>query len=201
MAFQPAPNTVEVNPRFLGDGIPMENALTFYRAGGYDLTSITALANAVQAWVVSDYLPLVNNLVTSNGTYVKGLGSAADVQYTAVTGIGTAGAVTSAMANNVTKAITLRSGLTGRSSRGRLFAIGLSATQLNGVATIEQTYVDDLVDALEALKVIVEALGWVWVIVSRYTNGAKRATAVNTPVNSFGVSDLTTDSMRGRLSV
>lgn len=201
MAFQSAPNTVEVNPRFVGDGVPMENAMTFSRAGGYDLADITALADAVQAWVISDYLPLVNNLVTSTGTYVKGLEFAEDVQYTALTGAGTAGAVGSAMANNVTKAITLRSGLTGRSSRGRLFAVGLSATQLNGVASIEQSYVDDIIAALEALKVIIEALGWIWVIVSRYHNNAKRAVAVNFNVNAFGTSDLTTDSMRGRLSV
>jgi len=201
MPFQSAPNTVEINPRFVGDGVPMENAITFFRSGGYDLSDLTTLVDAVQAWVISDYLPLMNNLVTSTGTYGKGLEFEEDVQYTGVTGAGTAGGVANAQANNVTKAITLRSGLTGRSSRGRFFVIGLSSNQLNGVATIEQSYIDDIIEALEALKVIIEALGWVWVIVSRYKNNVKRTTAVNFAVNTFGTSDLTTDSMRGRLSI
>lgn len=200
MAFQSVPDTVEVNPRFIGDGVPMENALTFRRAGGYNLTQLTALVDAVQAWVESDYLPLMNNLVTSTETYGKGLEFEADIQYTKLATPASVGAVGSAMANNVTKAITLRSGLTGRSSRGRIYMIGLSATQLNGVATIEQSYVDDVIDALEALKVIIEALGWLWVIVSRYKDGVKRATATTVEVAQFGVSDLTTDSQRGRLT-
>jgi len=200
MAFQSAPNTVQVNPRFLGDGVPMENSLNFYRSTGYDLADLTALCTAVQAWVISDYLPLMNGLVVSTGTYGKGLEFEEDVQYTAVTGAGTPGTLGSAMANNVTKAITLRSGLTGRSSRGRFFVIGMSATQLNGVASVEQTFIDDIIAALEALKVIIEALGWIWVIVSRYKNLIKRTTAVNFAVNTFGVSNLTSDSQRGRLT-
>jgi len=71
--------------------------------------------------------------------------------------------------------------------------------QLSDSAHIKATTIDDIVGILENLKAIVEALGWIWVIVSRYHNGVKRTEGLTLPVTSFSASDLTLDSQRRRL--
>ena len=199
MTFQAVPNTVEAHIRCDMDGIPMENVFYFKRASAYNQGQLDALADAIDAWVDSDFMPLKSNLTTYVQTYVKGLSAAIDLQSTNTDNAGAVGVKPYAQANNVSKAITLRSGFTGRSARGRSFQFGMVGSDLSDTNTVTQAFVDDVIDALEALKVIIEALGWIWVIVSRYHNGVLRAEGLTTAVASFGVSNLTVDSQRNRL--
>lgn len=199
MAFQSAPNTAQAAIRFLEDGVPIENTLDFEFSGAYTGADLTALCDAVDAWVVTSYLPTCGERTVYQGTFVKGLTNAVDYTASNTSSAGTAGGAGYSEPNNVTKAFAFQSGMSGRNSRGRMFHAGLPNGALSDPNHITQGWVDDVVDALELLKLAIEALDWVWVIVSRYLDGAKRAVAVNYNVTTFLVTNLTTDSARGRL--
>jgi hypothetical protein len=199
MTFQPVPDTVEATIEFDYDGQSIFNVLHFKEISGYDVAAVQTLAETVGDWVVNTYLPTCGARTKYVSTKTKGLNSAVDVQGIHTSGAGTAGSHSFSEPLNVTKAITFSSGMTGRNARGRMFHAGLPNDALTDPNHVTQDWVDDVIDALELLKLAVEALSWVWVIVSRYVDSAKRTTAVTYPVTSFSTSNLTTDSARGRL--
>jgi len=200
MAFQPVPNSVSAEVVFSQDAVVLENVFHFTRTSTPSSGQIQTLAEIIDQWVDDEWKPLIATGVDYVRTVVTGLSSINDYQASVSTnaGAGTGGSVV--LPANVSKAITLRSGLTGRNARGRLYLVGLSTSAVDlGTQTVGSTFIDDVIDALEALKALIEAAGWVWSIVSRYLNKVERATAVTFPVTQFAVHDFTTDSMRGRL--
>lgn len=200
MAFQPAPNCVQVVFSYTMDGIPVSNTLSLEKSTGYSQVDLDALTSALDAFVPTDMLVLMGSSAVYNQVEARGLSSAIDLISFNNTNAGDFGAGGDSLPNNVAKAITFRTGFTGRSARGRWFQAAIDGTQIADTNTILQVTVDNIIDMLEALKLLVEALGWIIVIISRWSGGVKRSTALTTPVTSFGVSDLTLDSMRSRLS-
>lgn len=199
MPFQQVPNTVSIEIRYAINGLPIENIYYAEKTGGYTQSNLDALAEAVEDWFVADVLPHLASNVTYREVAVRGLNDATDLQSVANAAANTAGAAGAAYPGNVAKAFKLSSGLTGRNARGRIFLGGLPTGAAAAVGYLQQTFVDDILDALEALKVIFTGLGWLWVVVSRYKDGVKRATAETFLVADVSVTNLTTDSMRGRL--
>lgn len=100
--------------------------------------------------------------------------------------------------NNVAICYTKRTERTGRSYRGRLYLGGLVESQVNGnfLATGVPALIGDIFnDLIETFSS--EAL--VWVLVSKFHNGAPRVTADVTEVTSVVLRDFRVDSMRSRL--
>jgi hypothetical protein len=102
----------------------------------------------------------------------------------------------------LTKAFTARSGLAGRSQRGRTFVVGLASDSLssgdkNVVATAT---LNDYVAWFNALIAAVPAANAAWslVVVSRFHNGAPRASGATTPITSYGYANVFVDYQRRR---
>jgi len=199
MPFQPIPNTVSAAVRYLQGGVAVENVWYFQKPTGYNQADLDDLALAIDDWTNDSWKGLVAVDTVFKEVYVRGQENSADLQTTSAVNAGWLGAGGSGWNNNTSKAIRLDSGLTGRNARGRFFVAGLPVPGSDGLNRVKQTWVDDVIEALEALKTIVEALGFIWVIVSKFVDGVKRTTAVTFDLQGFSVSNLTTDSMRGRL--
>ena len=199
MPFQQVPNTASIEVRFSIGGQDVENIFYAKKNTPYTESEIVALANAVDEWVSVELMEHLSGNITYRETHVRGLNDATDLQHTADDFRGAVGLGGGGLPANVAKAITLSSGLTGRNARGRVFLSGMTSAGLADIGHFSQGYVDGLLEALDALKVIIQGLGWLWVIVSRYKDGAPRAVAETYLITSIGTSNLTTDSMRGRL--
>lgn len=199
MAFQSVPNTVKAELTFRINGIPAQNVLYFKRSSAYNQGHLDALAAALNTFCVDNYLTGMGSNTTFTEVLVTGQNVQNDIFAQSAVDAGTAGSAGSPTAANVTKAFTLRSGLTGRSARGRMYFIGMTQAMLSNSQLVAQSWVDDVIDLLDLLKTIVEALGWIWVIVSRFANGVKRTTAETFAVTSYGTSDLTIDNLGRRL--
>lgn len=199
MAFQPVPNCAEAVIHVTINGTPAANILHFQYATEPDAGQMQALAETVGDWVVNDYLDTCGAGTVYVATQTKGLSHAVDVTGIHTTGAGTSGSAGFAEPSNVTKAFAFQSGLSGRNSRGRLFHVGLPNGALTDPNHVAQSWVDDVIDVINLLRVAVEAIDWAWVIVSRYLDNVKRTTAVTYPVDTVNVANLTTDSARGRL--
>lgn len=199
MTFQSAPDMAEAVVRFSLGGKQMVNVLGFLRSGGYIQADIDALAGVVDARVGTDYLPVCDASVTYTETLVRGLTLINDLQASNSASSGIGGSSGATLPANVTLCITMRSGFTGRSARGRFYAVPTNGTKLASVNTFAGAYGDALVDFLDGVALDAAALGWEHVIISRFTGNAQRAVAVPFIVNTNAYRNLTCDSQRGRL--
>jgi len=200
MAFQQVPESAEADVLYLQNGETIQ--MTFYAEfpGGYSQGDINGLAASVDSRVGTAFLPLQTNDCAYVRTEVRGLDQIVDLQASNSASAGPGADINAGFPNQVTYAVQRNSGLTGRSSRGRVFWIGLHRLDLssdeNFLVTINAVAI---VAAIENMRTGLTANGWNAVIVSRFTLGAKRAVGVTFPwVNTIGT-DLRVDTLRGRL--
>jgi len=200
MAFQSVPDCASAVVHFTQATQEVVNVLTFAYPGGYDQSAIDALAVAMDAAVGTYWLPLIHAGVNYDGVTVKGLENIIDLFDIETTNAGPGTSSGGTQPNNVTWAMRFVTGATGRSSRGRMYVVGLPSNQVdNSNDTITSGRATAWQTALVNTENDVAATGWIHVIVSRFTGGAQRPTGVYRVVTGVGWHDLGLDSQRGRL--
>jgi len=199
MAFQSVPNAAELVIQATSSSKQMVNVLGFVKAGGYNALDIANLADAADAVVQSDYLPLIHGNVHYDGCLARGLENANDFVSLVTAGAGNGTATGDLLPTNVTLCVTMRSALSGRSARGRFYALPTGASNQAGVNLFSSTYGNALEAFLVALETAAAAQGWTHCIISRFANKVARPTGVTFVVTSNGYRNLIMDSQRGRL--
>jgi hypothetical protein len=199
MPFQSVPNTVEIVIQGEISGQPIANVVGATRTGGYSQADIDLLATDVDAWVASDYLPLVSNSVTYNQTHVRGLNAIIDLESVDASGVGPGTASGSGMPANASFVVTLRTGRTGRSARGRFYMWPYSSAALQTSQTVTTVYANAAADALSNLLTTITGAGFQPVIISRRSLGAVRPVGITTPITQAQSRNVDVDSMRHRL--
>lgn len=200
MTFQSAPECAEAVIQGTYGGTPIANVLNFWYPGGYDQANIDDLAEAVDAAVGTNYLPVCVDDVEYVQTLVRGLENVIDLQAAngASSGPGGDNAGTP-LPGNVTLCITLRTGFTGRSARGRFYAWPAGSDSLLSPDVFVTAYADALEAFLEEVKSQAIDVGWHLVILSRVSGGVPRGTATHLDVTSILARNTDSDSMRRRL--
>lgn len=201
MAFQRVPETARAEVIYLQNSRYIENNFHARKEGGYSDSDLSILAAAVDAAVSTNWLPNQNDEVYYTKTVVTGLDAEEDTVVEDNSGAGP-GALTATddLPPSITKAITLRSGLTGRSARGRVYWIGASIGSLAGDNSLWQlTAVTTWVNNVDLVRVAIAAVGWLPVIVSRYHDGVKRDEGVTFEWTSTGSYELYVNTRRDRL--
>lgn len=202
MAFIPVPLTAQFNIRGTVNDVPMENVVAFRRLGGtpWDATAlVTAISSIIPAWAANVTLELSTGYHALT-VYARDLSTEAGAVAEGTFDPGTAGTVSGdAHPGNVAVCITHRTGLAGRSYRGRTYIGGIPEvmTVQNDITTAFQ---GDLLAAWNAFIGEMTSSGYEFVVVSRYNNNAPRVTGVATPVISSVIRDTLVDSQRRRLS-
>lgn len=214
MAFIPAINTAEIALQFAqSDGEFAENTFYVESTGAYTSTILTALAQAFMDWWKTgdgthSYRGIQSSLITLLGCTARDLTtqSSDNVTVAADETSNVGGGSADPLQNGLSKAITWRTGLSGRSFRGRTFLVGLTLDDLAAGANnqFNPTKVANYVSALTSLIAAVTAAeaACKLVVLSRYTltsgHTAPRATGVMTPIISCGSHDLFVDFQRRR---
>lgn len=198
MANRPVPDTVAINVRGTLLGQQVEN--TFY--GKYiavpDETELQDLADAVADYWVENAIQYLPAGWLGREVYVRDLSAPITVQATSLGILGEVGGLTGdTLPSLSTKAFARRSGLTGRSSRGRIYWMGLSEAyvSLNLVGT---ELIGLIIDALEGLDTLLSTAGYTPVIVSRVQNGVVLTTPQTYPVTGWITTALDVDTRRSR---
>jgi len=104
-----------------------------------------------------------------------------------------------ALPNSVSLCLTVRTAFTGRSARGRIFAMAPTVVQAPVPNFVTTGYRDAIVAAYEACRTRITSLGYQMVVVSRFSGGAPRAVGITFPVTSIVARNLRLDSQRGRM--
>jgi len=200
MAFQEVINTVQIEVRMELHGEPYENTFFYQRATEPTQAELQALVNDLGDYVVSDWLQLVGDEMVGNSVYGRGLTYAEDIQAISLAPSGVAGAYTSATeAGSVCIAIKRTAGLTGRSTRGRIYFGGIPEVKQSG-NTLDPTYGLDVVEMIEGFDAVAIALSWTPVIVSRFNAGIVRPSGVTYPIVTWQLDNFDIDSQRRRLA-
>lgn len=199
MAFQAVPETVQLQAVFQQDTKPAIWGLNFRKAGGYSQEDIDTLAETIADFLGDQIDVLTNTHTTFLGVTVRGLEAEFDLISTFNLGTPVVGTLSAVQSSSVAKAFKLGTGFTGRSARGRLYWAGMGGEQLASSNTVTSTFIEDVIALLEQVKILAAALGFIMVIVSRWSNGVKRATGITLPVTQITTSNNTLDSQRRRL--
>jgi len=206
MPFVPVENTALIEVRMLLDNQKVENTLYCLNDGGWDATSLAELATEVKDWWNDSYSQLCTTDVTLREVVCTDLTTETGAQAT-VSGAGGVGAVGGgSFPSNVTLAVSFRTGLRGRSFRGRNYIVGVGGTEQLGINTLDADYVANVATQYNNLFTEVFTGDFVWVVVSRYSGvdpdtgkPIPRVSGVTTPVTTVLVTDNTIDSQRRRL--
>jgi hypothetical protein len=201
MAFQPVPDTAELVLEYTNiDGVQMVNTMYIREANitTWIPAALNGLLDLTEDWVTEFLVPLMSTQVRLTKLTARDLGSengAIVVRGENIPGTNSA----LVLPGNVTFAVSFRTGLAGRSYRGRNYFIGLGENQASGNFIVTVT-ADAIVNAYVQFAAEILLQGWVQVVVSRYVNGALRPTAVATDITQYLYTDLRLDSQRRRLS-
>lgn len=198
MAFVPALNTVRLAINYISETLEVAtNVLHFrYLGGAISEPAVLDLFAAVKAWQTASWAPQASedwqtDLYEARDMTVQEGGIYTDIE--TIPGLYTSPALP---AQN-TIAISLRTGLSGRSRRGRTYHVGLTEEQVVGSRVVLAT-ATGLAAAYTALIAAVDGDDWQWVVASYVSNGAPRATALLTPITACILTDTIVDSMDTR---
>lgn len=204
MGFIPCPNTISIEMLYTMELEPCENVYHVSYTAAPDQSSLTALANVFKNWENTNASPSRSNQCALRTIRLRDIASPSGQELIfsvspAISGTNTANPAP----NNVTIATAMRTGLAGRSNRGRSYWIGITDvmyTANNIVPTIQ----GQILAAYAALLTALSSNSTPLVVLSKYSgtdsNGKPipRAAGVHTPITSVSM-DITMDSQRRRL--
>lgn len=200
MPFQPVGNAAEIAVRGSLDGQECVNTIGVLGSVGWGQTDLSDLCTIVRDIWDTSFLPIITSAYTAIEVVGRGLRTEsdfdADAQFDA-TSDGQADGFP--MPNNVTIAVSFRTGLVGRSYRGRNYWPGLTSTQVAG-NTVLTAHITAMRAAYSALRTAInETEVWVMGVISRVQEGVVLESGIVTPITTFAVADATIDSQRRRL--
>lgn len=200
MAFIPAPNMTEVQFRTTYGGEPTMNRIHVNCFAAPTLAMCQSIANLCHTWWTGNVTAITPPTLSLREVFVKDISVANGFQATSGAGSPVPGTVASVqLPNNVTICASIRSGLTGRSARGRWYWQGLTEAQVTDNTVVGGT-LTSIDAALTNLGSALGTAGFAWQIVSFITNGAPRPGGpVYFTVADIVFVDAIVDSMRNRL--
>lgn len=198
MAFIPALNTLRVAVQYLSSGGERAVNVQHFRhnAGAISAVAVGDLFDVLDAWFFASWGNTASNQWQTDLFTGTDLTAAEGAQYTRITTVNGTRVAPALPAQN-TIAMSLRTGFSGRSRRGRLFHVGLSEDLVTN-STISSAGSTTLTDAYNDLIAQLSATDWDWVVASFYTNKLPRTTALLSPITNVILTDVIVDSMDTR---
>lgn len=198
-AFIPAADCARMRMVYSSNGSEVMNVLHFRQVGAYDASALVALNEAAKTAWETHIKPRQTGtcqLLYLESTAIDVDGGAQDTL-----DVNEAGTATGEAApNNVTQAIKFTTGFTGRSSRGRLYFIGLNKAAVSGDQVTDATIAANISAYEDFFADIQAAVDSNHVIVSYCNDGAWRTSAAVLNVTGYLSSDKNVDSQRRRLA-
>lgn len=200
MAFVPAPNIIMVEFRYTLFGQQCENRIMIDNLAAVDEAACEAAAILCWDWWEASYAANITSGCALREVVATDLTASDGPQFTYAPDTTTAGTGSgSAMPNEVSLCISLRTSSRGRSARGRWFVAGIPNTQMANANNVETSYASAVVSDMQTLINAIETAGQALVIVSYITNNAPRVGGpVYYPVDNALVVDTVVDSQRKR---
>lgn len=201
MAFQPAPNVAQVTlVHNLTDGAAGVNVFhVLGDSGGWTTEELEDLNDLFGDWWTTNVRAHVSSQIALRSIESRSLeAEIAPVATLPFVPVLAGGSSSPALPANTTIVISHRTGLTGRSARGRTYFIGLNEGQVNGNYVSGPT-ATNLNNAFAQLGQDLRDAGLALAVLSRFSGGVARPLAVAFEVVSSLLLDNRIDTQRRRL--
>lgn len=198
MAFVPALNVLRVAVQYISSrGESAVNVLHFRdQLGAIDGARVAELFDQLDAWYTNDWADLASNTWQTDFYSAVDLTVPEGAVYTRVS-TATGGSSSQALPAQNTIAVSLRTGFSGRSRRGRIYHVGL-AEDMTENSTLTSAASATFITTYTSLLTSVNNVDWQLVVASFVSNGAPRTTALISPVTNVILTDVIVDSMDKR---
>jgi len=200
MAFQSVPNGREITISALQNGVPIVNIIHTRASTSATLENLEGIADAVIAWLDEWVMPETHPSYVVQVVKVRDISSETGLSVEIApedTVQGTAGG--SAAAANAALVASFRTGVAGRSFRGRMYFGGLAQQGLTNAQTMGTSTANAYAGMIQQLIVALETVGQVLCVLSRVADGVRRVTGLLTEVIQVIV-NTKIDSQRRRTS-
>lgn len=199
MAFIPLPNGVKVELKYTLNGKACVNVLWFTKPVITVTVDFPALGGAIKDWWVDTQAAAHPTSMSLDEIVITEWAAADGAQLTFTEDLPAAGTNASpALPNNVALVVSLRTGYTGRSFRGRMYVPGLHEGQVVG-DDVSLLIASDFATGAELLASMALDEGFLWVVASFHHDLAPRVTGVPSAITSFVV-NTRVDTQRRRLT-
>lgn len=208
MPFVPVPNTVELESVFMLDGQIVEITNYFFKDAVTTPADLAELADAWSVTIKDHLLPFLANSLALLRIVAKVIDAADGIVFVSTLGLPANGLDNSeAVPSNVAATLSFRTGVSGRSFRGRNYLPGIPSAAV-AVNTLSTDFTNGVAAAYSAMFDDIEGIGYTPVVVSRYSgftlvDGKKvptpRVSGLATAITSHFFVDRTVDSQRRRL--
>lgn len=199
MPFQPVPNGVKIEIRFSQNGALTENVLHADVSGSTSEAPLVDIASVVDGIVKSDWLPQMHGSITFLETVVTDLSTEGGDQFVLSAGSGHSGGVGGfRLPNEVSIAVRLKAETGGRHGSGRIYWQGVADGQVTGTNFITSSFQTGLLDAIQTLIDALEAINVIVSILSRIAAGVERLEGILYGPVTPSLYDTTLDSQRRR---
>lgn len=199
MAFAPTPGAAKCAIVFRIDGQFVQTSLDVGVETETEANMAAAAAGLANSFA-DHILPLLSEHLVIESAVAFGLESLSSPIGVFLPGtLMNGGSAALALPNNVAYCLTKRTGVRGRSFRGRMYVPGIPNDVLDTPSTVSVAFQTSMVAAAAGLLADMVTGGFPPVVVSWVNAGAQRTEGVATPIISLGPSDLVLDSQRRRL--
>jgi len=167
--------------------------------GSSNLLAINDVTDAVAVWYNNNIINILSEDVV--GTVARGVDMSTNPGLEVELTYNVSGGVASEAApNNVAAVPSFRTGVGGRSFRGRNYISGVPNSQIL-INVLDNGFVANVITAYMQLLAGGGVLpaNWEWVVVSMFSAGAQRPVGLTTPVQNVIFTDTIVDSQRRRL--
>lgn len=204
MAFIPTANAARLEVRHILDSQLVENVFWFVQAG-FSLIDLIDLVDTIDAYWTSTVLPLLNSALEYTETYARGMRLAIDIEARGLTNTGDNGGHSDfPVSNNNSFSVEHNTPSTGRSNRGRHYALAISEDQIDQ-NTLDPAFILAYLTAIAGMGTETAGIGWDWVVCSQYSGvdadgkPIPRAAGITRAITSVSKYDNIVDSQRRRL--
>lgn len=201
MAFQPAPGVARLETVYAIPGGIAENVFHIKTTDDWSAEFLESLCTTFEEWWRAEMKPIQSQDISLTTIKARDLTTEFASYFELPVTTDNDGDIASpVMPGNVTASIKWTTGLTGRSTRGRTYHIGLAESQCAGseITSGQRTAMLAAYDALEGY-LTAEEPGWTMAVLSRVQNGATLPEAIAYEITGMAL-DVFLDSQRRRLS-
>jgi hypothetical protein len=200
--FVPSPDTCSVELVYGINGLYCEN--TFYVRGPsdgfWDTAALADIALVFEGWFNTELSDRLSTDLTLASIKAREMASETGHYYERLPFASYGRVASPALPNNVSIAVSLRTGFVGRSNRGRNFLVGIPESKVVGNSA-DASWCNDVLNNYDTLlsTLVAHSPSLSLVVYSRRSGGAWRSVASTPEVNNVVFTDTVIDSQRRRL--
>jgi len=197
MAFQAAPQGIQVRLQMEQHGVKMENVWNVDYGAPVTPVGLAIIGAAFDGWLTTSYSLLSSSSLKYTQIVCTDISVANGAQDIRVPATSNGAIGSTEAAGNAALVASLRTIHTGRNFRGRTYLAGLAQTNLLDAQHVQPGMVAALNVSINDLLTILTGAGYKLVVLSRWLNNAKRAVALLTEIIAV-ITDTKIDSQQRR---